>query len=156
MVPINHSDNDKIAVEKAIQIAHLSGEGAEVICQNIYNVPTGYHYTGKNFEEFSKVMNEHTQKKFATLIKKIDTKGVIIKPIYTIDRKEDPIEVVYQFALETKPDTIVLGAKAQSTTTAIFLISIAEKLIQVDEKFPIRIVRKKGDNAGIMEFLRKI
>ncbi len=156
LVPINHSDNDKIAVEKALDIARLSGPEAEIICQNIFSVPTGYHYTGKTFEEFTEVMKKNTQKKYNLLISHLDTKDVNIRPVYSLDKNDDPIEAVYELALKEKPDTILLGAKGLSTTTALFLSSIAEKLIQVDTQFPIRIVRKKGDNAGIMEFIKKI
>lgn len=155
-VPINHSDNDKIALEKAIDIIRISETRGEIICQNIYNVPSGYHYTGKSYEEFAEVMREHTEKKFEKLLAQLDSKDVTITPVFSLDREDDPIEVVYKLALEEKPDTILLGAKGLSTATALFLSSIAEKLIQIDTQFPIRIVREKGDNAGILEFIKKI
>ncbi len=156
LVPINHSDNDKIAIDKAIDIARLTGPEAVIICQNIFNVPSGYHYTGKSFEEFVEVMRKNTEKKFNALISQIDTTGTNIQPVYSLDKDDDPISEVYKLALKEKPDTILLGAKGLSTTTALFLSSIAEKLIQVDTEFPIRIVRKKGDNAGLIDFIRKI
>lgn len=156
LVPINHSDNDKIALEKAIDIARISGPDAEIICQNIFSVPTGYHYTGKSFEEFAEVMKKNTEKKYNVLVSQLNTNGVKITPIFSHDKNDDPIDEVYELALKIKPDTILLGAKGLSTTTALFLSSIAERLIQVDTLFPIRIVRKKGDNAGIMEFIKKI
>jgi len=156
LVPINHSDNDRVALKRAIDIVALSGPEAEIVCQNIYSVPVGYHYTGKNYDEFARVMEDHTRKKYEKLIKSLDTRGVKIRPVYTLDKNEGPIDVVYQLALEENPDSIVLAAKGQSTTTALFLSSVAEKLIQIDTKFPIRIVRKRGENAGLMDFIRKI
>lgn len=156
LVPINHSDNDKIALEKAIDIAHLTGPDAEITCQNIFRVPNGYHYTGKSFEEFAKVMEDHTRKKYEKLVAGLNTKNVKIRPVFSLDKHDHPIKVVYELALREQPDTILLGAKGVSSTTAFFLSSIAEKLIQMDTRFPIRIVRKKGENAGLIEFIRKI
>ncbi len=156
LVPINHSDNDKIAIEKAVDIARLTGSEAEIICQNIFSVPTGYHYTGKSYDEFVEVMKKNTEKKYKALISQIDISGVKIRPVFSLDKNDDSIAEVYELALREKPDTILLGAKGLSSTTALFLSSIAEKLIQVDTKFPIRIVRVKGDNARLIDFIRKI
>lgn len=157
LVPMNHSPNDKDALNHAIDIAKRSGATAEIICQVIYSVPTGYRYTGKSYEEFAEIMKSHADKKFRKMLATMSIdENVNVSTVFTLDKNDDAIDIVYKEALKTSPDYIVISAKGKSSATALFLSSVAEKLIQIDTKFPIRIVRSRGDNEGIMDLLLKI
>lgn len=157
LVPIDHSPNDIDALDHAIDIAKRSGEKAEIFCQIIYSVPTGYRYTGKSYDEFAEIMKSHAEKKFNKMLEELQPdKNVKISTEYTLDHHENTIDIVYKEALRCNPDYIVLSAKGKSSATALFLSSIAEKLIQLDNDYPIRIVRSKGDNEGLLDLLLKI
>ncbi|NMM47994.1 universal stress protein [Marinigracilibium pacificum] len=158
-VPIDFSKNAKDALEEGIQIASMiknhEGRDVEIICQNVYNVPVGYHYSGRSYEEFSQIMRENAKKNFATFIKKIDTKGTNIRAIYSLDTNENPIEDIYNLAKGIQADLVLFGAKGRTALPSLFIGSMAERLIQFLKDIPVMVVRRKGTNAGILESLRE-
>lgn len=156
LVPSDFSDLSTIAMEEAIAISLRRNAQVEVICQNVYTVPVGYHYTGKTYDEFAKIMEKNAQSAFYQWINKIDTKGVKINAIYSLDSDEDPVEDIFQMAQETAVDSVIIGAKGRTATTALFFGSVAERLIQRNFKIPVLIVRYKGKNAGIMDYIKEI
>lgn len=156
LVPSDFSDYSLIAMEEAIAISERRGFQVDVICQNVYTVPAGYHYTGKSYEEFSAIMEKNAKDNYKKFIKKIDTKEVKISPVYSLDSDEDPVEDIYQMAKEVEAEGLIIGAKGRTTATALFLGSMAERLIQKNFEIPVLIVRYKGRNAGILEYIKDL
>lgn len=156
LVPSDFSDYSKDAMEEAILIAEKYGKEAEIICQNVYTVPSGYHFTGKSYEEFTSIMEMHAEINFKKFIRKIDTKGISIAPIYTKDDDDDPVEDILAKATEINADAIIIGAKGRTAATALFIGSMAERLIQLNDEFPLLVTRPKGKNAGILDYILEI
>jgi nucleotide-binding universal stress UspA family protein len=156
LVPSDFSEYSKDALEEAILISERSGNTIEIICQNVYTVPSGYHYTGKSYDEFAAIMHTHAEIKYKKFIRKIDTKGVTITPVYTRDEDDDPVEDIVNKALEIQADGIIIGAKGRTAATALFLGSIAERLIRMNDKIPMLVTRPKGKNAGILDYILEI
>ncbi len=156
LVPSDFSDYSVLAIEEAVDIASRSNPMSEIVIQNVFTVPSGYHYTGKTFGEFAKVMHTHAEKDYKKFIKKIDTKGVKIKAVYSQDINDDVTTDMLDKAREINADAIIVGAKGRTSTTAFFLGSIAERLIQIDHDIPLMVVRPKGKNAGLIEFLKEL
>lgn len=154
LVPSDFSDYSVIAMEEAFNISQKAG--AKIIVQNVYHVPAGYHFTGKTFDEFTRIMEKNAKKEYRKFIKLINTEGIKPKVIYSLDKKEDSVEVIYEMAEKIQPDCIVIGAKGRTATTAIFLGSLAERFVQINKKFPLMVVRPKGKNAGILDYLLEL
>jgi nucleotide-binding universal stress UspA family protein len=51
---------------------------------------------------------------------------------------------------------IIIGAKGRTAATALFIGSLAERLIQINNKVPLLVTRPKGKNAGIIEYILEI
>ncbi|WP_375578818.1 universal stress protein [Marivirga tractuosa] len=156
LVPSDFSEYSKLALEEAINIARSNQNSTEITIQNVFTVPTGYHYTGKSFEEFTEVMRENAVKNYKKFISKIDTKDIKINAVYSQDTNEDVTTDMVEKAHEINANAIIVGAKGRTATTAFFLGSIAERLIQLDNDIPLMIVRPKGKNAGFLEFLKEL
>ena len=156
LVPSDFSDYSKDALEEAILIAEKTGNTIEIVVQNVYTIPSGYHFTGKSYEEFAAIMETHAEIKYKKFIRKIDTKGVKITPVYTKDENDDPVEDIIGKAMEIQAHGIIIGAKGRTAATALFLGSIAERLIQLNDKIPLLVIRPKGKNAGIMDYILEI
>lgn len=156
LVPIDHSENDKFSIQEAFDIARNNGRGTELVIQVLYSVPNGYHYTGKSFSQFAEISKKHAKEKLEKILAKLDTEDVSFKTVYSLDKNDNPIDEIYDTALGIEPDEIILSAKGRTSTTALFLSSIAEKLIQLNNRFPLRIIRKKNSNAGIMEMIKQL
>ena len=156
LVPSDFSKHSVLALEEALDIAKLNKNETEIVIQNVFTVPTGYHYTGKSFEEFTEVMRENAEKEYKNFIKKFDTTGVKIKAVYSQDVNDDVTTDMLDMAREIKANAIIVGAKGRTATTAFFLGSIAERLIQLDHDIPLMVVRPKGKNAGFIDFIKEL
>jgi nucleotide-binding universal stress UspA family protein len=155
LAPIDFSEYSKQALERAILIASRIKDKVEIICQYVYTVPSGYHYSGKSREEFAELMKKHAMDKYKRFISKIDTKGVEIKPVFSDDLDEDKTTDIRGLAKKEKVDGIIIGSRGK-TTAALLMGSVAEKLVRVENDFPLLIVRKKGDSEGILDRIRKL
>jgi len=156
LVPSDFSDYSKDALEEAIFISERSGGNIEIVCQNVYTIPSGYHFTGKTRSEFAEIMQAHAEIKYQKFIRKIDTKGIKISALYTQDDDEDPVEDIIKKAMEIHADGIIIGAKGRTAATALFLGSVAERLIQLNDKLPLLVTRPKGKNSGILDYILEI
>lgn len=156
LVPSDLTNYSTLAMEEAINIATRSKSGAKILCQNVYTVPTGYYYSGKSYEEFAEIMEQHARLNYKKFISKIDTKDADITTIYSLDSDDDPVEDIYQMAITTKADILIIGAKGRSSTAALFLGSMAERLIQRNFQMPVLIVRYKGKNEGLIDYLKEL
>jgi len=156
LVPSDFSDYSKDAMEEAVLIAEKYGKKTEIVCQNVFTVPSGYHFTGKSYKEFTTIMLMHAEINFKKFIRKIDTKNIQITPVYTQDEDDDPVEDILAKAKEIQADAIIIGAKGRTAATALFIGSMAERLIQLNDEFPLLVTRPKGKNAGILDYILEI
>jgi nucleotide-binding universal stress UspA family protein len=156
LVPSDFSDYSKDAMEEAIMIVEKYGGNTEIVCQNVFTVPSGYHFTGKSYAEFTAIMLMHAEINFKKFIRKIDTKNIKITPVYTQDEDDDPVEDILAKAKEIKADAVIIGAKGRTAATALFIGSMAERLIQLNDEFPLLVTRPKGKNAGILDYILEI
>ncbi|WP_373523226.1 universal stress protein [Aquiflexum sp.] len=156
LVPSDFSDYSKDAMEEAILIVEKYGGNAEIVCQNVFTVPSGYHFTGKSYQEFTAIMLMHAEINFKKFIRKIDSKNIKINPVYTQDEDDDPVEDILAKAKEIGADSIIIGAKGRTAATALFIGSMAERLIQLNDEFPLLVTRPKGKNAGILDYILEI
>jgi nucleotide-binding universal stress UspA family protein len=156
LVPSDFSDYSKDAMEEAIMIVEKYGGNTQIVCQNVFTVPSGYHFTGKSYAEFTAIMLMHAEINFKKFIRKIDTKNIKITPVYTQDEDDDPVEDILAKAKEIKADAVIIGAKGRTAATALFIGSMAERLIQLNDEFPLLVTRPKGKNAGILDYILEI
>ena len=156
LVPSDFSEHSKTALEEGILWAKKQGLKTELFFQNVFTIPSGYYFTGKSLEEFTDELKAHAAANFKKFIRKIDTKGIKITPIYTPDQDDNPIQEIVATALAQKADVILIGAKGNTASTALHIGSLAERLIQYNNRVPLLVSRPKGKNAGVLDYLLEI
>lgn len=160
MVSTDFTKESVAALGEAIAVARREqalGNTIEIVCHHAYQVPVGYHYSGKTFEECGDVMYEHARKKYNNFINKVDTAGIEVMPSFSLVKNEDVVSNIYETAREVNADCIVIGGKGKSPSTALFPIgTTTEKLIVKDSEIPLLIVRHKHKNAGLIDMLQRI
>lgn len=155
-VPTDFSEYSKSAMEKAVTLARRSEGDSKIITQNVYQVPTGYHYTGKTVKEFAKIMQENASKDCAQFMSDFKTKGLNVEHIYSLDSKDDMTGLIVKEAKHHHADIIVFGAKGRTATAALFIGSKAERLVQLNEHIPMLVIRPKGKGAGFLESIQEL
>jgi nucleotide-binding universal stress UspA family protein len=155
VVPIDYSASSKLAFEFSLYMAsNIPDLG--LTCLNIYEVPTGYHMSGKSFDEFAEIMRQNAEDSFDEFISQYDNKGTKIKAKYELDKKGNIAKRIYQFSVKEKASAIVIGSKGRTQAAAILLGSIAEKLVKLDAQIPLIVVKQRRHNMDILEALLKI
>ncbi len=152
----SQADYSKKAIEYAIYVSRSNDNRIEVICQNVYSVPSGFRSTGKTFEQFSEIMRNNCKNSFEQWLESIDYEGVPITPVYSLMKDKSYGQIIKETALEHRADGIVIGAKGRSSVSSIFMSSSAEDLIKNIDYLPLTIVRPKGITVGIFSSLREI
>lgn len=157
LVPVDFSENSLDALNQTIDLLKIDKFAKpKFFVQHVYQVPSGYHYTGKSFEEFAAIMEEHAQKDYGAFMKKADDHNLHIEPIYTLDRNDDVIAAIYKTAKKIKAGAIIIGAKGRTAAASLFIGSSTEKLVQMDTQIPLLIVRSKDKQKGLIDVLRGI
>ena len=160
MVATDFSKDSVGAMNAAVDMAMREvtrGNQVEVICHHSYQVPVGYHYTGKSFDQSAHVMEENARKRYKRFIRQIDTKDIKVTPSFALAKGDDLVTSIYGAAVNYKVDFVVIGGKGKTASTALFPIGTnTEKLISVDSEIPLLVVRSKHKNAGIIDMLQRI
>ncbi len=156
LVPLDFSGHSKLALERAILIGSRISEPVEIICQNVYTVPSGYHYSGKTKADFAEIMKKHAIENYNKFIDGIDSKGVKLVPLYSEDLNENKISNIRNLAKKEDVDGIVIGSRGKTAAATLLLGSFAEKLVRLEKDYPILIVRKKGDFEGFLDIIREL
>jgi nucleotide-binding universal stress UspA family protein len=146
LLPVDFSEHSADAMETAIAFA--SAGGAKIECLHVYRVPTGYHKTGKSYEEFVAIMRGHAEKDYRNLISKFNRAGLSITPIFELDN--NPPKAIKAAAQKQQADLLIMGARGRSAAAAILLGSVTERLIGTTD-IPLLAVKKKGANLTLLE-----
>ncbi len=158
LVPVDFSEFSKLAVEKALQIQQWPGlDQVKIHCQHVYFVPTGYHKSGKSYEEFAGIMKQNAtndSQTFLSTLEQINKANIHFE--CTLDEDQKPADKIHFYAEQAKVDLIIIGSKGRTAAAAILLGSIAEKLVGFNKHIPLLVVKQKGENLNFFEALFKL
>lgn len=153
LLPVDFSRHSAICYQLAKK---FNGKGqASIRFSHLYDVPIGYYKTGKSYEEFAEIMKTNAAKDFA----RFQISNDIDKTTpcaYMLADKGPKARLIYNHALETSTDLILIGSRGRTATSALLIGSVVEKLLQIDDEIPILVVKDKGENMGFFEALMRI
>ncbi|WP_296623002.1 universal stress protein [Marivirga sp.] len=153
VVPIDFSKHSKLAVEEALAVTKEKNIGLTLL--HVYRVPSGYHKTGKDYDEFATIMKGHAKTDFNDFIKKNDFPQDTDCQ-YVLDEDDSPADKIFEFASDQGADMIIMGSKGRTGLASILLGSVAEKVVVYDSEIPLMIVKEKGENMGFLKALLKL
>ena len=154
LVPVDFSKTSSLAFEEALLIKKASG--ASIILHNSYEVPSGYHLSGKSFEEFAEIMKGHAYEDAVEFLQRANVKTSDIEIELTLDKDDDPAEQAYKLANEKGADFIVIGSKGRTGMAAVLLGSVADKMTRYDTNIPLLVVKDKKENLNFLQALLEI
>jgi len=151
MIPIDFSAYSTLSLELAQEV---SNDSQKIKCFHIYEVPAGYTKTGKTFEEFSEIMLNNAKRDYDDFI----AKNALPKFDCTFIRKSDRnrAKILMKAAKGEEIDFIIIGSRGRTDSASILIGSVAEKLIHLNNKIPMLILKKKGENMHFLEALFRV
>lgn len=149
LVAVDFSDYSKMAIDAAIHIAEHAN--AEVICQHLYEVPIGYHKTGKSYQEFADIMKNNAKDRYDAFIKNIYVDGINPKPVFTLNNHNKLSSKIMEAAKDQSADLIIIGGRGRTDAAALLLGSVTEELITADTDIPMLVMKKKDKKFGLWD-----
>jgi nucleotide-binding universal stress UspA family protein len=152
MIPMDFSEHTNMTINFAQKAAEEFD--AKIYALHLYEVPTGYHKTGKSFEEFSEIMEDNARKDYEKFIKKHHHPE--FDCLFVLSNKGEPGHLIIEKAKEQGIDLILMGSRGRTASAAVLLGSVAEKLVQVNNEIPMLIFKIKGETMGFFDALFRI
>lgn len=154
LLPTDFTKASHLAFQKAVKIASMVN--ASLTCLHTYEVPTGFHATGKTYEEFAEIMLHHSKEDFKEFIKEEATMMPGIKAEYLLDKHGHPNKLVSEYAHAHHFDLVIIGSKGRTALSSFLLGSIAAKLVEADFEVPILVIKSKEDNLKLRDVILQI
>lgn len=152
MVATDFSEHSSLAMIKAQDIKD-SVPNVELYSHHSYAVPMGYSKSGKSFDEFAAIMLKTVKEsmtKWSKQFKHVST------PIFSLIKSEETTIQILSSAVENEMDMIVMGSKGQTRLSLVFLGSHTLKLLKQNQKIPVLIVKKEGENMTLLDALKRV
>ncbi len=153
LVPVDFSENAAEAMGLAVDFA-VTHEIPSIYCAHVYDVPLGYYKRGKEYEEFSDIMEKNAKKKCQEFIKEIDFKGIYLNPIIVRINKK-PYETIAETVEEYGIDLIIIGSRGKKAAARLLLDSVTEQLIRTTTA-PLLSFKKKEKDMSLLEALMRL
>lgn len=155
IVGVDFSENSQRALGQALSLAEQV-ENCGVLVHNVYEVPQGYHTSGKSFEEFGEIMKGHARKRYDTFIKKVDTREVRVQPAFALSQEKKPAQTFCKSAVEHEADLMLITSRGRTRFAALLLGSFAESMVMEDAQVPMLILKNKNKNMGVLDALLNV
>lgn len=155
IVGVDFSENSERAFGQALDLAEQV-DGCGVLVHNVYEVPQGYHASGKSFEEFAQVMKGHAEKYYEKFIAKVDRRGVRVRPAFTLSQEKRPAQTFCRSSVEHKADMMLITSRGRTRFAALLLGSFAESMVMEDVRVPMLILKDKNKNMGVLDALLNV
>ena len=155
VVPIDFSKASKLAFEAAVFFAQQI-PSLKISALNIYEVPTGYHYSGKSYDEFAEIMYHNAEESFKEFKSQFDLTGIELEAYYKLNDSGHVAKEIYRFAVKNGASAIVVGSKGRTQAAAVLVGSIAEKLIRLNSQLPLIVVKQRRHNMDFLEALLEV
>lgn len=149
LVGVDFSKHSVEAVQAAITIA-AACKLPSIRLMHGYEVPIGFTKTGKNLNEFSKIMRDHAREQYDKLMTQINTQGILIKPVFV--ETTNISEEICESAINLDIDLIVLGTQGHGAGVSALMGSVTTNVIRASAK-PVLVVKQKGVNSSLLEKL---
>ncbi len=154
LVSVDFSKTSALALEAAVRLNKRTA--VQIVIHNAYEVPSGYHFTGKSFEEFKEIMKQNAQEDAYEFIEKNGLERDDVLYALTFDNEDDPGERAYDVAQEMKVDLMMIASRGRTGLASLLLGSVAEKMIRYDSDIPLLIVKDRKENLGFFQALLRI
>lgn len=155
MLPTDFSKYSELAFEE-LRLFKEEYPDIEIIAQHVYRVPLGFYKTGKSYEEFSSIMEENSRKLFKNFIKEYHLEGLGLVPRFTLDDDKNPADKIIALAEAEQVDLMIICAKGHTRASSILLGSTTEKVLRLDKRIPVMVLKEKGETLNFLDILLNI
>ncbi|AWW30983.1 universal stress protein [Echinicola strongylocentroti] len=153
LVPIDFSEHTEVVLDKVEEFIKEKKD-AEIRYIHLYDVPIGYHKTGKSYEDFAKIMKDNAVKEFNNMVQKHKIEEHPCD--FVLNKDSIKADDILKDAIDKNIDLVVIGSRGRSSSAALLLGSVAERLVEINYKVPMLVIKRKGENMSFLQALLNI
>lgn len=153
LVPIDFSKHSVISLNLVLKMKEHAG--VNIHFSHLYNVPIRFYKTGKTHEEFAEIMKGHAMNDMNQFLRENNVKDDYSCE-YILSDDQPKANLIYEHAHDSEMDMILMGSRGRTTSSALLIGSIVEKVLLLDSDIPILVVKDRGENMGFLEALLKL
>jgi nucleotide-binding universal stress UspA family protein len=143
MVPTDFSENSGKALQKAIQLNYQLDSPARISCVHVYEMPDlSYYKINRTYEQLQEIIAADMQDAFDNFIEKYapNMGDMLIKKSVLRGELSTAGELI-SLCDDYNTDLLIMGAKGHSAINSLFIGSVTEKFIHMNETIPTMIIR---------------
>ncbi|MEP1891508.1 MAG: universal stress protein, partial [Cyclobacteriaceae bacterium] len=153
LIPVDFSQHSILCLDVAGKLKQHGG--VDIHFSHLYNVPLGYYKTGKSHDEFAKIMKGHAMNDMKQFLNQHDVKEEYPCE-YILSEDRPKAHMINKYAHDSGMDMILIGSRGRTTSSALMIGSIVEKVLLIDPDIPILVVKNHGENMGFFEAFMNI
>ncbi|MEQ8474198.1 MAG: universal stress protein [Marinoscillum sp.] len=150
-VALDFSDNSITVLRAARNIA--DNLGAHLKGLHTYQVPSGYHKTGKDHKEFAREMEHNAKKEAEIFFKKT---GISIDMNYRYEEDQNTAQCIAGYVSENPVDLLIMGSKGRTNAASVIHGSVAKKAIREIQHTPVMILKRKNKNMDLIDAIKEV
>jgi nucleotide-binding universal stress UspA family protein len=154
LIPIDYSEASNVAFYKALELSRVLS--VPLTCLHAYEVPSGYHTTGKSFEEFADIICHHSKTDFEQFLKEENISLSELGVEYVLDKHGDPGKIISEYATANQFDMVIIGSKGRTALSSVLLGSVAVKLVEDKLDMPIMVIKTEEANLSLIEAILRL
>ena len=126
------------------------------VCEHLYEVPSGYHYSGKSLGEYKSILEEQRLQEFNRFIEDHDLGALgLTCNVLSVDSMSIA-ESIYAQSRKMGADLILISARGRSKVSSFLLGSVTNELVLLDPVAPIILVKNPKGNMGVWQAIQEI
>ena len=126
------------------------------VCEHLYEVPTGYHYSGKSLDEYKSILEEQKEQDFQRFVEENDLGALgLTCNVVSVD-SSSIAETIYAQSRKMGADLILVSARGRSKLSSFLLGSVTNELVILDPVAPMILVKNPKGNMGIWQAIQEI
>lgn len=143
LVPVDFSENSARALQTAISIKKQLNKPARLIALNVFELPNfTFDRITKSYSTFKEKVKGEVEKRFDDFLEKfIVGQEEEIEKQLLFKKSPNMGGYIYSYAAKNKVDFMVMGAKGHSQLELMFLGSVTEKILSLNQTFPTLVVK---------------
>ncbi|MBN2078903.1 MAG: universal stress protein [Spirochaetes bacterium] len=152
LLPLDFTENAGYAFDVATAWgAALKAKTIFPLC--VYNVPAGFHKSGKTHEQFAAIMEKNARNEYEKFIKVMDLRGVALEPRFVLG--DNIAKTILDEILKTHAELLVMGTRGRSGGVASLLGTTTERVLSQTD-IPLLAVKQKGSGIGLLRMLLEL
>jgi nucleotide-binding universal stress UspA family protein len=140
LVPTDFSKSSKNAIEAGAYLKQKNN--AELSCQNVFSVQS-FYFPSMMVQDLEPVLKDGAKKRWEKFAKTLTSIGEDeIECTLSFNSNKNIAQTIYDHAVRTNKDLIIVGSKGKGGFAAFMVGSVAMQLIQADLHIPLWVLRR--------------